>query len=398
MRDMSLSRLTILFLLIASLVAGAVSGGAAFVFAPVWMPYVARHVSVLRPWIERVRPPSRVSAEDRLMDTVARVSRAVVSIRMTKKVVVHPRVAWNPFGDALDGSSAQKQDDVGGGSGFFVSSDGLIVTNRHVVRNKQVEYSVMTQDQKTYPAKIIALDPVLDLALLKVDVHETSFLPFGDSDTLRVGQAVIAIGNTLDAFQNTVTKGIVSGLNRVVVAGSALNSELIESAIQTDAAINPGNSGGPLIDLDGQVVGVNTAVSEDAQSLGFALPINAVKRSVENVRTHGRIIRAWLGVRVLLIDEDIAKENHLALPYGVLLSRGEGARDFAIAPGSPADKAGLMEQDIIFEANGIKLEGATTFSSLFERLTPGDTIHLKILHQGVEKTVDVVLEERPPNE
>ncbi len=357
-------------------------------FAPVWMPYVARHVSVLRPWIERVRPPSRVSVEDRLMDTVARASRAVVSIRMTKKVVVHPRVAWNPFGDALDGSSAQKQDDVGGGSGFFVSSDGLIVTNRHVVRNKQVEYSVMTQDQKTYPAKIIALDPVLDLALLKVDVHETSFLPFGDSDTLRVGQAVIAIGNTLDAFQNTVTKGIVSGLNRRIVAGSALNSELIESAIQTDAAINPGNSGGPLIDLNGQVIGVNTAVSEDAQSLGFALPINTVKLSVESVQKHGRIIRAWLGVRFLLVDDE----------KGALLLRGEDARDVAIVPGSPADKAGLMENDVVLEVNGTKLEGVTTLSSLIERLTPGDTIHLKVARQGKEKTMKVVLEERPANE
>lgn len=419
------SRVSFFLFLITSLLAGALSGAAAFVFAPIWTPYVARHAPAIRPWIEQRRAsttspslPEKIplpvfKGEDDLVQTVARTSQAVVSIRITKEVAVSRHLEPGLFGDLFDdplvplrrdsshpdAPSRKERREVGGGSGFFVSADGLVVTNRHVVSDKEAEYTVVTQDQKTYPAKVLAVDPVLDLAILKVEIQQAPFLSFGDSDALRIGQTVIAIGNTLDEFQNTVTKGVVSGLNRRVVAGgSALNAEVIESAIQTDAAINLGNSGGPLIDLDGNVIGVNTAVSQDAQSLGFALPINVVKRAVQSVQAHGRIVRAWLGVRFLLVDEDLAKKNHLAYSYGALILRGDTARDLAVVPGSPADKAGLSENDIVLELNGTKLEGIHTLSSLIEHYAPGDVVHLKVAHEGKEKIVDITLEERPTNE
>lgn len=403
------------FVFAGSIGLGALSGAAVLILAPAWMPYAAAHVPALRPWVEKSpfvaewKQDVFRQAEDGLLDVVARSSRAVVSIRITKEVAVGHRAVVDPFEDLFASPSQERarpspllkkeRQQVGGGSGFFVSADGLVVTNGHVVRDKAAEYTVVMQDQKTYPAKILAVDPVLDIAILKVDIKQAPFLSLGDSDGLRIGQTVVAIGNTLDEFQNTVTKGVVSGLDRRVVAGnSLLNTEVIESAIQIDAAINPGNSGGPLIDLGGQVIGVNTAVSQTAQSLGFALPANAVKRAVTSVQVHGRIVRAWLGVRFLLVDEDIAKQNHLGYSYGALILGGERDQDVAVVKGSPADKAGLTENDLILEANGTRLEGSQTLSSLIERRLPGDVLRLKIVAQGKEKMVDVTLDERPSHE
>ncbi len=403
------------FVFVGSLCLGVLSSAVVLVFAPAWMPYAAAHVPALRSWIEKgpfvaewKQGVSR-QAEDGLLDVVARTSRAVVSIRITKEVAVGHRMVADPFENLFGGSVVplgrgsgvlkKERREIGGGSGFFVSADGMVVTNGHVVRDKAAEYTVVTQDQKTYPAKILAVDPVLDIAILKVDIKQVPFLSLGDSDRLRIGQTVVAIGNTLDEFQNTVTKGVVSGLNRRVVAGNSFsNTEVIESAIQTDAAINPGNSGGPLVDLNGEVIGVNTAVSQTAQSLGFALPANAVKRAVTSVQAHGRIVRAWLGVRFLSVDEELAKQNHLAYSYGALVLGGERDQDVAVVKGSPADKAGLVENDLILEVNGTKLEGAQTLSSFIERCLPGDVLHLKIVEKGKEKMVDVTLDERPSRE
>jgi serine protease Do len=285
---------------------------------------------------------------------------------------------------------------LGGGSGFFISTDGLVVTNKHVISDKDVDYTVITQDGRELSAKVIALDPSFDLGVLKIDSTSSSFpaLELGDSDSLRTGQTVIAIGNALAEFQNSVTKGIISGLNRSLYAADEGDGELIEEAIQTDAAINPGNSGGPLINLDGKVIGMNTAVSDGAQSLGFAMPSSILAHAVESVRVYGRIVRPWIGVRYIPVDEEVASREKLLKPYGALIRGGIGDMR-AIEPNSPAEKAGLMAEDVILELDGEEVGGARSLSSIIARHIPGDVVTLKVLRKGGEIQIPLTLEERP---
>jgi S1-C subfamily serine protease len=295
---------------------------------------------------------------------------------------------------------------VGGGTGFFISEDGLVVTNRHVISEPDAEYVVVTQDGKKYSASVLAMDPAMDLGVLKVDSSTSSTrdgsqeevkfpaLELGDSDALKPGQTVIAIGNALAEFQNSVTKGIISGLNRSLFAGDFGREELIEEAIQTDAAINPGNSGGPLLSLDGKVVGMNTAISDGAQSLGFALPSNALYRAVESVRKYGRIVRPWIGVRYILVDEDVANEEGLSKDYGALI-QGDGQDSSGIMPDSPAKKAGLQEGDQILEINGETVGMPRSLATIVGRMLPGEAVELRILRDGNEIQIPLVLDERP---
>ena len=241
---------------------------------------------------------------------------------------------------------------------------------------------------------MLARDPVLDLAVVKIDMKNLTPLSLGDSDSVKIGETVIAIGNALGEFRNTVTKGVVSGIGRTVTAsGTADGSEVIEGAIQTDAAINPGNSGGPLLNLQGEVIGVNTAMSQAGQLIGFALPINEAKRVIDSVERYGKIIRPYVGVRYVMINEEIAKANQLPVQEGALITRGEQRTDLAIMPGSPADKAGLAENDIILELDGQKVDKDNSLARLIARHSPGDTVTLKILHKGEEKEVKVKLEQ-----
>jgi serine protease Do len=337
---------------------------------------------------------------------VKRVSPSVVSIIISKEVSANPMGnifnigpftfnmgGGNPQGDS--NAPTQKQT-VGGGSGFIVSADGLIVTNRHVVEDATATYTVVTADGKKHDATVVARDTVIDLALIKIDGTNYPALSLGDSDTLQIGDTVVAIGNALGEFSNTVTRGIVSGLNRRLVAGGTMSgSEEIDGAIQTDAAINPGNSGGPLLTLDGKVIGVNTAVSESGQSVGFAIPINTAKRSIDSVQKYGRIIRPYLGVRYVVLTPDIAQANSLPYSYGALVMRGDTPGALAVIPGSPADKAGIVENDIILEADGVKIDVDNSLGGLVAKKNVGDKISLKVYHKGDVKTVSVTLAEPP---
>jgi serine protease Do len=346
--------------------------------------------------------------EDLTVKVVKNAQPAVVSISISAKVAQRPQAGffdWDPFEEFFGSPDVGQEErvlpseptQVGSGSGFFVSSDGLIATNKHVVQaadlGESPEFTVMTLDGKSYPAKILAVDPVLDLAFLKVEGQNFPFLQLGDSDKLEPGQTVIAIGNALDEFRNTVTRGVVSGLNRRIVAGNGSGSEVIEEAIQTDAAINPGNSGGPLLDMQGKVVGINTAVSLRGQLLGFAIPASSIKRDLDSVLKSGKITRPFLGVRYILVTSELVKANQLKVDHGALIMRGSGRNDLAVAPGSPADKAGLRENDIILEVDGVQINEEHSLASQIGKHVTDDEVMLKIYQAGEEKTVTVKLEE-----
>ncbi len=393
---MSISKRTLSLVILLSLIMGFLGGGigALTIFA-------LSHYSATST-VSQVLPPSS-SGERATIDIAKKALPAVVSINISKNISTQgsgnfPGLFNDPFSllptpPSSGGSSQNRQLQIGGGSGFFVSAEGLIVTNKHVVSDAVAQYTVVTQEGKKYPAKVVALDPVLDLAIIKIDGRNFPTLELGDSDRIQVGETVVAIGNALAEFQNSVTKGIVSGINRRLVAGDIGATELIEGAIQTDAAINPGNSGGPLLDLSGHVIGVNTAISEGAQSLGFALPINSVKRDLDSVKKNGRIIRPWIGVRYVPIDDQLANAQLLSYSYGALIVGG-GTHEPAVVPSSPAAKAGLAERDIILEVNGQRVDTNHSLSALIAPFTVGDKVTLKVSNQGKEKTISLTLEER----
>ncbi len=208
-----------------------------------------------------------------------------------------------------------------------------------------------------------------------------------------MGQSVIAIGNALGEFRNTVSVGVISGLARSITAGdNSGKAEVLDHVIQTDAAINPGNSGGPLLDLKGKVIGVNVAVAQGSQNIGFALPINSVKGAIESVKESGRIIRPYIGIRYAAINAEMKEKNNLTVDYGILVKSGANQNELAVIPGSPADKAGIVENDIVLEVDGVKLDDQTNFASIIREKKIGQVINLKILHKGAEKNVSVVLE------
>ncbi len=359
-----------------------------------------------------IEKQSIFSQDSFVIDAVKKTNPAVISIIISQQVpkyeaYVDPNQQSNPFGDMFPGfnfnfnipqyrQNGTEKKDIGGGSGFLISSDGLIVTNKHVVDQQNAEYTVFTNDGKKHTAKVVARDPVLDIALIKIDPAPGQSFPYltlGDSDTLEVGQSVIAIGNALGEYRNTVSVGVVSGLARSITAGdSSGSSEVLDHVIQTDAAINPGNSGGPLLDLSGKVIGVNVALAQGSQNIGFALPINSVKGAIESVKSTGKIVRPYLGLRYMAINADIKQANNLTVDYGVLVKAGTNANELAVIPGSPADKAGIVENDIILEVDGVKLDDKTSLASIIRGKSVGQTISLKILHRGAEKTVQVTLE------
>jgi serine protease Do len=348
--------------------------------------------------------------ESAVVSAVEKVSPAVVSIIVSKDLPKIEQFYSQPFGSDLFrqffgddfnfGPQIQyrqngtEKTEVGGGTGFVLTSDGIIVTNKHVVVDEQADYTVLMNNEKKYPAKVLARDTVNDMAVLKIEEKNLPTVELGDSSKLKVGQNVIAIGNALGEFRNTVSTGVISGLSRSITAGGAgIGTEELSGVIQTDASINQGNSGGPLLNISGQVIGINTAIAQGAQNIGFAIPINEVKNSIDSVKKTGKISRPWLGVRYAIINPEIAKANNLEVDYGALIVRGDNKTDMAVIPGSPADKAGIVENDIILEINGTKVTEDNPLVKLLGKYKAGDQIVLKILDKGVKKDVKVKLEE-----
>jgi len=389
-------------LILISVLCGGLAGGAATYLVWLKIGHTGFGKSDQTEQLAGVRP-----AEKAVTDIVAQASPAVVSIIVSKDLpVIEKKLKdFNPF-DFFNSpfdffsvpqyeyqqNGTQKQE-IGGGTGFFISSDGLIITNKHVVADESAKYTVLVNENEKVPAVVLARDSVQDLAILKIDKKDMPFLSLGDSDQLKIGQTVIAIGNALGEFRNTVSVGVVSGLQRSITASTGASSEELQGVIQTDAAVNPGNSGGPLLNTRGEVVGINVAIAQGAQNIAFALPINAAKKDIDMAKTRGKITYPYLGVRYTMIDRALAQKNNLAVDYGALIRQGAQSDQLAVAPGSPADKANLVENDIILEVDGTRVESGNNLAKLIQAKAVGQTIKLKILHKGEEKTVFVVLGE-----
>ena len=284
---------------------------------------------------------------------------------------------------------------IGSGSGFFVDPTGIILTNKHVIADPNAEYTVITNDDKHYAATVLARDPIDDVAILKIDIQGAPVLPLGDSDKVALGEPVLAIGNALGLFKNTVSSGIISGLSRSIQAMPDPKAGVAEmrGLIQTDTAINPGNSGGPHFNSDCRVIGINAAIVFGAQNLSFSIPINTAKRDIEDIKKYGRISRPLLGLRYLLIDKTVKEKMKLPVDYGVLVM-GHGALAPGVIPKSPAATAGIKEKDIILECGGVKIENGKTPQDFMEDKEAGDVLKLTVLRNGKESTVNVTLGER----
>lgn len=331
----------------------------------------------------------RVDSEqtELISQLVTQVSPSVVSI------VVEESVQSNSY---FYGPTQSIQE--GAGTGIILSSDGIIVTNKHVIPENVKKVSITTSDGKTYDnVDVIARDPrsSVDIAFLKVNgVNNLKPAKLGDSSKTSVGTSVIAIGYALGEFDNTVTSGIISGVGRPVTAGDGQSTETLTNLFQTDAAINPGNSGGPLLNLAGEVIGINTAVAGDgAQNIGFAIPINDVKPQISSVLQKGKLEVPYLGVRYVMLSPEIAKKYQLSRDSGAWLKASDSNQ--AVINGSPADKAGLKEGDIIFKVNGQEINDKNPLASVLSKYNVGDTLDIEYNRDGKNSTTKATLEPAP---
>jgi len=337
----------------------------------------------------------QTSQEQKVIDVVKENSPSVVSVVISKEVAVY-ETEYLPFGSFLipqEKKTGTEKQQIGSGTGFIVSEDGLVLTNKHVVSDDAAEYTVIDINGKEYSAKVLAKDPVQDLAIIKIEGSGFKPLKLGSASDIQIGQSVIAIGNALGEFQNTVSVGVISGLGRTLVAtGSTIGTETLEDTIQTDAAINKGNSGGPLLNLKGEVIGINTAVASTGQSIGFAISIDKAKKDIEQVKTMGKISYPFVGVRYIALDAETAKAKNISVDYGALIIKSTDGSP-AITAGSPAEKAGLKEGDVILEMGGEKVTKDNALAKIISKYNPNDSVDLKILRDGVEMTITLVLGE-----
>lgn len=371
--------------LLGLLIMGSMVSGA--FFYGIWLNKHGGEEGVLVPKTREI-----VNEESVITRVVEKVTPSVVTVSMSKiKIVNDPFANFDFFFDFFGGQRNQTQkeekieQDIG--TGFIISEDGLIVTNKHVVADSEAKYKVVIGKDEVAEVVNIYRDPLTDLAILKVDKNGLTPIIMGDSDNLKVGQLVVAIGTALGEFRSTVTTGVISGLGRGIVAGSPFSgSEKLENVIQTDAAINPGNSGGPLLSSSGEVIGVNVAVSQQGQNIGFALPINLVKDSINNFKTTGEFDRPYMGVVYQMISKQAALLNEV--PQGAYIQE--------VVKDSPAEKAGILVGDIITEIAGTKLndEKDNSFINIVNKYKIGDEILVKIWRNNGEISLRVKLEKR----
>ncbi len=325
-----------------------------------------------------------LSEESVIIQAIEKAVPSVVTVSITKTqnqnvFEINP---FDPFGSFRQRQGTPETIERNIGSGFAIGED-LVVTNKHVVSDTSAEYHIIVGEE-TYKITQISRDPLNDLAIVRIEKKVLKPISLGDSSNLKLGQIVIAIGTPLGEFTNTVTTGIISGLGRGITAGSPLEGfvERLDNVIQTDAAINPGNSGGPLLNSQGEVIGVNTAVSSDSQNIGFAIPVNVVKELVQNFNEGGgKILRPYIGVRYQMVSKQAAILNNVP----------EGAFIVAVVENSPAAKADILPEDIIAEFDGQKVNGADqeTLQKLIAKKKVGDKVKVKLWRneEMIEKTM-----------
>lgn len=336
-----------------------------------WVPFV----NLSLPKGSTIETKTLISEENAVIKSVDSASPSVVAIGINRKVI-------NPF----DPLAIPKKMDTTIGTGFVAENDGIIVTNKHVV-SESGTYTVVTKDGQKYEAKKIYKDPNLDLAIVKIDATGLTPLDLADSSKLKVGQTVIAIGNALGKFTNTVTTGVISGLGRKVIAGDPFSDsvESLDNLIQTDAAINLGNSGGPLLNSSGQVIGVSVATTEGAQNIAFGIPINSVKQIVLQFVKNGTIFHPYLGIQYKFISKDLAALNEV--PQGIFIQ--------SITAGGPADKSGVKEGDIITKINGHTIDAEEKITGIISASHIGQELELTIWRDGKESKVTVIITDSP---
>lgn len=376
------------------MLAGAVTGGAVsdrlfgYKVLDKWLPSRGEFSGGTATETQKI-----LKEESVVIDVAEKVSPSVVTVGIKKTQVLRtPNFDFfsDPFGMFRQQPGNQTQErkieqDIG--SGFVIGKDGLIVTNKHVVDDTEAAYRVVTKDDKTYEVQKIYRDPTNDLAILKIDAKDLQTVEMGDSSRLKVGQFVIAIGTALGEFRHTVTTGVVSGLGRGITAGSPYEGavEKLDNVIQTDAAINPGNSGGPLLDSAGQVIGVNTAVSQQGQNIGFAIPINIVKEAIDNFNKTGQFNRPYLGVRYRILDMKTALQYEV--PAGAYVQE--------VIADSPAEEAGIAVEDIITKIGGKKIDGSdeNSLAKAIAGYKIGDKVEVELWRNEETKKIMVTLEE-----
>ncbi|MEK7658310.1 MAG: trypsin-like peptidase domain-containing protein [Patescibacteria group bacterium] len=284
---------------------------------------------------------------------------------------------------------------IGGGSGFIISEDGYVITSNHVVADTTAEYTVILSPQKKYPAKVLSRNPINDIAVLRINGDNLPYIELADSNNIELGEEVVAVGNALGEFSDTLSAGIVSGLSRYITAFGGIDHQMqnLRGLIQTDAAINPGNSGGPLVNMEGQVIGINTAMIMGAQNIGFAIPINYVKKDLDEVKRFGKIVVPFLGVKYVILSKEMARANKLPVEDGALVVR-EMLGEPPVVKNSAADKAGIKEFDIILECNGEKINLKNSLGHILQKCKIGQETNFKVLRDGKEITLKAKLEEK----
>jgi len=344
---------------------------------------------------------NNMTEESQIIKTIKKVLPAVVTITISKYLTIFENpLQPDPFGFedffAVPVPKGKKKVKIGGGSGFIVDKSGIILTNRHVVIDPQAEYVTVLNDGRKFKAEVLARDQINDIAIIKIDTNNLPVAELGDSSNLDLGQTALAIGNTLGNFANTVSVGVVSGLSRTIKAVDVLEQKTqnLRGLVQTDAAINPGNSGGPLVDINGKIIGVNCAMVFGAENVGFAIPIDAAKKDLDDLKRYGRIREPFLGLRYIPVDKKLQQKYGVPVNYGALVISENIPGGEAVVPGSPAEKAGIREADIVLEIQNKKITLQNPLQDVLQEFKIGEEIELKILREDKEILFKTILSDK----